>query len=394
MIPVYKIEAGDKDITATIRRHLASFRITDAKGFESDSFEMTLTDPNAEIEWPTIERRLKVSIGYDDKLVFKGDYTTDEVSFAGPADHFVIKARGADMTANSPLKIQRTTSWHKKESLGKIIEEVASRNKLKAKVSKRFYDIKVEHIDQSAESDLNFVTRLAHKYFAIVKITDGNLIFADQNTAKTVSGDDMPAFKIFLHQVARDNGYHFTHAGKSEYTGVIARWHDVQEKKPKEFEYKPLKKTRTHYKSDKEREAAQRKQKQEQDLKNAKTKEEHEQLKRQQEIEDRAIYGESGNVKTLKKVFGNEEEAMNAAEAEYNRLLAGKDTAEITLQQAIPELTAECKIELVGFRKGIDRFWITKEVSFDFSKSSGLTAHLQLEKSQIAEDLDAEDAAI
>lgn len=325
MIPVYKIEAKDKDITATIEKYLSSFRLTDAKGYESDSFEMTLTDANAEILWPDAEVKLKVWIGFKgEELIYKGEFVTDEVEFSGPPDHWMIKARAADM--NSPLKAQKSRSWHDNNSVGVIIEFIAKQNKLKPAISKRFYQINVKHIDQTNESDMNFITRLAKKYDATAKVAGGSLIFTENGTAKTASGDDMPSFKLNLTET---NDYRFTRSGKSDYSGVVALWHSIKST-----------------------------------------------------LEHQQLVGEAGNVKTLKRKFASQAEAKNAAEAEYRRLARDKDTAEISVQIGRLAFSAECKFELVGWRDDIDKFWISKEVTHEFSKGSGLTTRLSLEKQQ------------
>lgn len=380
MIPVYRIDANDKDITQAIQGHLASFRITDAKGYESDSFEMVLTDPNAEILWPTAEVRLKVWIGFvGEPLVYKGEYVTDEVSFDGPPDKFIIKARAADM--NGAMKAQKSRSWHRESSLGAIIEYIAAGNNLKPAIAERFYQIKIPHIDQTNESDFNFITRLAKRYDAIAKVANGSLIFAVNGDGKTASGDDMPSFDLYRHQTS---DYSFSYCGKSEFTGVAALWHDVKtaELKKSEFKYIPLGTERHTFKNDTDRYAYQKAQWDKKQLDKAKNAEERDALKDQQRQEDQALVGKEGNVKTLKRHFASEAEAKNAAEAEFKRLARDKDTANISVKMGKPAFAAECKFELIGWRSDIDTHWVSKEVSFDYSASGGLTTNLQLEKAQ------------
>lgn len=330
MIPVYKIEANYKDITQAIGNHLGSFRITDAKGYESDSFEMKLTDPRAELAWPKAGIKLKVWIGFvGEPLVYKGEFITDDSEFSGPPDGFMVKARAADM--NGALKAQKSRSWHDESSLAAIIEYIAAGNNLKPAIASRFYQIKVPHIDQTNESDFNFITRLAKRYDAIAKVANGSLIFAVNGDGKTASGDDMPSFKLYRHET---DSYSFTRSGKAEFTGVAALWHNKRS------------------------------------------------AKLQQEL-----FGDEGNVKTLKRHFASKEEALNAAEAEFKRLARDKDTASISVKMGKPAFAAECKFELIGWRSDIDTKWVSKEVSFDYSASGGLTTSLQLEKEQSSDTL-------
>jgi phage protein D len=379
MIPVYKIEANDKNITAKISQYLSSLRITDGKGYESDSFEMTLSDPDAQIQWPTTEVKLKVWLGFKgQELIYKGEFVTDEVEFAGPPDHWQIKARSANL--NTELKAQKSRSWRGDNiSLGAILTWIAQQNKLKPAISKVFYAIKIKHIDQTNESDMHFITRLAKHYDATAKIAGGALIFAEIGSAKTASGDDMPSFKLYRSET---NDYRFTFAGKSDYTGVAALWHSHKEAVQKKFVYKPRKKHRRTFKSEKEREQTLRAEWLQRQIARAKTKAERDKLKAQQDVLNQQLIGETGNIKTLKRHFASEAEAKNAAEAEYKRLARDCDTAEISVQMGMPAFAAECRFELVGWRADVDTQWVSKEVVHELSKSSGLTTRLSLEKLQ------------
>lgn len=328
MIPVFKITADNKDITSKIEHYFASLRITDSKGYESDSFEMTLADPDAEIEWPATDVKLKVWLGFKGKdLIYKGEFVVDEPEFSGPHDHWTIKARAADM--NGALKAQESHSWHD-VTLSGIVRWIAEKNKLKPAIAKTFDAIKVDHIDQTNESDMNFITRLAKKYDATAKVAGGALIFADAGAMKTASGDDMPKFKL---HISDSDGYHFIYSGKSDYSGVAAQWHSYGKGELKQV-----------------------------------------------------IAGDEGNLKTIKRKFSSEVEAKHAADAEFKRLKRSKSSGDISIKMGNPELCAESELELVGWRSDVDKNWVIREVTHELSKGSGLTAHVQLEKVQTEEN--------
>jgi phage protein D len=326
MIPVFKIEANDKDITAKIAQSLSSLSITDQKGYESDSFEMTLVDPNAEISWPTHDVELKIWLGFaGQELHYKGLFIADESEFAGAPDHWSIKARAADFI-NSTLKAQKSRSWHDNNSLGNIIEFIAKQNGLRPAISKSFYSLMVKHIDQTNESDMNLLTRLGKRYDAVAKVANGFLIFSAAGEGQTASGDDMPLLSLHRNET---NDYRFTKAGKPEFTGVVALWHD---------------------------------------LKSA--------------IEKKEVVGDEAVAKVLKRKFPSQAEAKNAAQAEFKRLSRSKDTADISIMKGRPDFAAECRVTLSGWRDDIDTDWIVKEVTHELSRSSGLTTRVQLEKFQ------------
>ncbi len=101
MKPVYQIIADSNDVTNIIKRHFHSLELLDARGMESDTFTLVITDPKGDVAWPQRDVVLSVSIGYAGKpLVFKGKFVADEVEHeggGGQVDSFVIRARAADM---------------------------------------------------------------------------------------------------------------------------------------------------------------------------------------------------------------------------------------------------------------------------------------------------------
>jgi len=98
MKPTFKVTADSADITSIVAKNFHSLEILDARGLESDTLTLTITDPLNKIAWPQRDVVLSVSIGYVGKpLVFKGQFVADEVEHQGPPDIFVIRARAAEM---------------------------------------------------------------------------------------------------------------------------------------------------------------------------------------------------------------------------------------------------------------------------------------------------------
>jgi phage protein D len=101
MKPAYQINADSNDVTGIISRNFHSLELFDGRGLESDTLTLIITDPKGDIAWPQRDVILSVSIGYmGKKLIYKGKFVADEVEHkggGGQVDHFVIRARAADM---------------------------------------------------------------------------------------------------------------------------------------------------------------------------------------------------------------------------------------------------------------------------------------------------------
>lgn len=115
----------------------------------------------------------------------KGSFTVDEVQHTGTPDQLTIRARSADMRGQMPGK--RTQSWHDL-TLGEIVTTIAGRNSLEPVVAAVLNGIRIGHIDQTEESDLNFLARLGERHGAIAAIKAGRMLFTTVGEALTASG--------------------------------------------------------------------------------------------------------------------------------------------------------------------------------------------------------------
>lgn len=77
---------------------------------------------------------------------------------------------------------------------------------------------------QTAESDLNFLTRLARDLDATAKPAGGALVFVKRGEGKAVDGSDLPVPVITLAQMSRGN---WKASGRGKYGNVIAEWSEL-----------------------------------------------------------------------------------------------------------------------------------------------------------------------
>lgn len=345
--PVYKITASNKDITATLQRRLLELTVTDQRGMESDSLELSLDDTDAGIKWPKRGVELQVWLGYQgEPLHIHGKYVVDEVGHGGPPDKVTIRAKAPDLLAG--FKGSKTRSWDK-TTLGAIVTQIATDNKLTAAVSDTLSKTVIEHWDQTTESDINLLTRLGKAYGAVAKVADGKLIFTEEGKALSVSKKPLPTFKITRNQIGE---HHYTEAGRKEYTAVEVLSYDYDKAKLTKVTVSGASGTK---------------------------------------ITDADVFPlGKDNLFRAKETKKNEAEAKAFAEAEWNRLKRGKTELELDIKHGIPGLRAETRIPVTGIRKWIDGDWIAVEVTHTLSAGSGLSTRVKCER---PDDYYAQDTA-
>jgi hypothetical protein len=334
--PIYKITANSKDITDTLQRRLLELTVTDQRGMDSDSLELSVDDTDAGLVWPKRGVELQVWLGYQGEPLYShGKYTVDELSHSGPPDKVTIRAKAPDILAG--FKGSKTRSWDK-TTLGAIVTQIATDNKLKPAISDKLAGTAIEHWDQTAESDLNLLTRLGKAYGAVAKPADGRLIFVEEGKSLSVSSKPITGKPITRRDIA---GHTYTEAGRKEYVGVEALSYDYQKAKLTKI---TVSKSSTS-------------------------------------VTDEDVYpvGKE-NLQRLKETKPDEATAKAAAEAEWKRLSRGKTTLELDIQYGMPGLRAETKMPVTGIRPWIDGEWVATEVTHTLSATAGLTTSVKLER--------------
>lgn len=198
MQPLFRLYAGSKEITAAIRDRLIELVVTDEAGIQSDALKLTLDDRRREdgaiAELPRIGTVLTVSLGYaETTLVAMGSFIVDEVEIRSPPATLTVSAKAADMVG--PFRSPKTRSWDE-ATLGKLIETIAAEHRYEAKIDPELAVIPIPHLDQTEESDMALLTRLATKHDAVAKPVAGFLVLARQGSAKTISGQALPTITL------------------------------------------------------------------------------------------------------------------------------------------------------------------------------------------------------
>lgn len=244
MKPVLAVNADGTDITDKIMERLVSLRISDNAGWSSDTLELVLDDRDGAITRFPPGVKLQFWFGYESpkySLVDIGLFTTDEVSLSGPPMTMRITAKAVDM--GTDLKTHRTRTWQNK-TIESLVSEIAGQYNLCPYIDETLKAIAIEHEDQANESDLNFLTRLAERYGAIVKIkhSSNNTIPCDSQILYFINGDRTAGiqaghYKKITVPATWISRYEATYSNRSSYTQVIARYYDFAAAKPQEVRW-------------------------------------------------------------------------------------------------------------------------------------------------------------
>lgn len=184
MTPLYKVTCNGS--TIDFGKRLIALTISDESGIKSDRCEIILDNQNGLINIPKIGANISISLGYKESgLSHMGSYSVNEITMSGPPATLNIKCHAADF--GSTLK-EKISGSFEGITIGNLVENIASKYGLTPRVSNDFAGIVLDHLDQTNESDMHFLTRLASKYGAIAKPANGTLLFAAKGLAKSISG--------------------------------------------------------------------------------------------------------------------------------------------------------------------------------------------------------------
>lgn len=326
--PEYRIFANSGDITQAIQNRLIRLNYTDASGYESDMLELVLADGklNEPIQVPVTGAELMLFIGYDGRAEYMGDFVCDELELSGFPSEMTIRARSAVFDTSkggkNELQTQKTREWKKDTTLGAMVQKIAGEHGLEPAVSQSLESIKLPHIAQTDESDLNFLVRIGRKYDAVVKPAGGKLVFAKKGEGTSVTGE--PIDPVIL-QPGDITSYRMVTSTREDAGMVVAYWHAVKNAKRHEVKV-----------------------------------------------------GSGEPVTRLKMYYPTQEMALAAARAELDRRNRHKTTVSLQLPGR-PDIMAEGKLYLDGFRDGIPTEWVITRVQHTIEANGGYKCQVEAE---------------
>ncbi|MCC6478061.1 MAG: phage late control D family protein [Sphingomonadaceae bacterium] len=313
------------DLADKVNPRFLDLTLTEKRGQEADQLDITLHNHDGKLQAPQPGVYLSLALGWLQGdgvkvgLIDKGRFKVDEVSEEGPPDIITIRARSADLTGDA--RKRKARSW-KDTTLGAILNQIASDNGWRAHIDGGLAGKAIRAIEQTQKSDVAFVRDLGQRYDAVATVKDKALIFMPIGAAVTPGGQPIPAVKL-----TKQDGWKWSHnyAQRGDHDGAEAQWHD------------------------------------------------------QDGARRRTVKTGGEKRKRLKKVYGSEAEAKEAAEAEAKRTKRAPRTFSYDLAIADCSIVPNAKATLSGWSSTIDgATWLIEEVSTKMG-SGGLTQSLKME---------------
>jgi len=339
MKPGFSVTSSGNDITQQIADRLLSIRVQDEAGQKSDTLEISLDDRGQNLPLPDAKVELTVALGYThdgQSLQKMGTYVIDEVELSHPPA--TVKIRAKAMEISGKLKEQKTRSWHNK-TIGQIVTQIASEHSLIPIVHSRYTNRLIDHIDQTAESDAHFLTRLAGLHGATSKPAEGRLIFIPAGEGVGASGEQLVAATLDRAQV---QDYRATIKDRGAYSKVVAKYHDKETGTEKSLEVPVPNSTAGGGIGF---------------------------LDSLFGIITGSTVGDSsssGPSYQDRRLHASKEEAMEAAKARGKSLASGTVTIDLTCAGR-PDIFAERPITLTGFRDPLNSTWMIQSVTHEYS---------------------------
>ncbi|MEG2566505.1 MAG: contractile injection system protein, VgrG/Pvc8 family, partial [Acinetobacter sp.] len=183
--PVCIITANNKPLNTLISSRIISVTVTDNRANEADELSIVLDDSDGTLELPKRGVKLNCKMGYlGEDIHDKGDFVVDETEWSGTPDLITVKASSANF--KSKIKEAKSKSYHRKK-FGEIASEVAKNHELTLVMTADLKAINLAHVDQTNESDLNLLQRLAKQNGAEMAVKKDRLLIFKAGSAKTAS---------------------------------------------------------------------------------------------------------------------------------------------------------------------------------------------------------------
>lgn len=258
MVEVYGASAG------VINQRLVDWEITDAAGIESDQLKLTVNTEGLE-GLPSLGGKVGIRIGYKETgLVDKGEFIISRRTPQLFPSMLLLVATAAPFTAGDEagFKARRTAS-HGPTTLGALFRELTGKYGFSPRVSPELALLKIEHVDQSNETDMAFLTRLARQYDAVTKPVNELYVLARRGQVKSLSGQVLPDVTLSVTTDNRPGSRSFISASidddaRVKFKGCKTTWWDGGTGKECVVEagVEPFKKVRQRYQGEAEAKAA------------------------------------------------------------------------------------------------------------------------------------------
>ena len=202
---------------ALLNQRLISWEHIDAAGFESDQLTLTIDLEGLE-GLPSLGGKIGLMVGYrETEMVDKGQFKVTRLTPTLFPFRLTLVATAAPFSKDDETGFkQRRTASHGPTTLGGLFRELVLQHDFSPRVAPEISLIKIDHVDQSNETDMGFLTRLAKKYNVIAKPYDDVYVLARPGQTKSLSGKILPNVTLSVTSNNRPGDHAFISATLEE----------------------------------------------------------------------------------------------------------------------------------------------------------------------------------
>jgi len=221
--PEFTLIANGTDVTSKINLDASKISFEDEAGTVADEIRLVI---EGSFKKPKYEDELRLYIGTKEKgQFFCGVFKVQTSTYKKGAQNCMeITATAVDFSKS--IKVKRNRSYEN-VSVKKIVELIAKRSE--CEVSSDFDDIYVIHEEQTSESDLHFLKRLASSYNALFSLKNNKLVFKKRMKDGKKS-DALPRFPLELDELTSVS---IENTNKTLYNSCKAIWRDTKDNEQK-----------------------------------------------------------------------------------------------------------------------------------------------------------------
>lgn len=218
---------------ALLNQRIMRWSHTDGAGIQSDRLELTLNIEGLE-GLPSMSGKIGLRVGYKETgLVEKGQFLISQRTPVLFPMRLLIVATAAPFSEKdaSGYRQRRSVSYGP-TTLGVLFRQLVSRHGFSPRVAPSLENVPVPHIDQSNESDMAFITRLAKRYCAITKPFNELYVLAEAGKTRTLTLQQLPEVTLSVTQDNRPGDPAFITATlndktRAKYQGSRVTWWDA-----------------------------------------------------------------------------------------------------------------------------------------------------------------------
>ena len=184
MTPDWTVSADGSDITGRLRGRLVAINVSLTDRLLGDQLELVMSASGGRgLAPPAIGASIAVAMGFGATAPL-GEFSVISTDRHMRTDWVRIRAAAVDLSRASAARLPRTRAWHD-TTLGDVIDDIAGAHGWQTRTADGLAAVDLTHEDQTAETDLAFLTRLAAAHGALVELRAGTLTCRSPNAALT-----------------------------------------------------------------------------------------------------------------------------------------------------------------------------------------------------------------